>query len=157
MDGLNLALNQFITPPPGVTLPAGPKALIVITDGVEGVSTTPEGAVVDRARANGIPIFTIGVTNTRNNALLTRLPTLTGGEYIDTLDATRIAAAYTSIADKLKNEYLLTVPSTITDCNDHTIYVDVTGQAVAGERSTPVPRSLVVAPRQASRCRTWRA
>src|SRR4030095_2384696 len=30
------------------------------------------------------------------------------------------------IADKLKNEYLLTVPSTITDCNNHEVGVRVT-------------------------------
>ncbi len=111
MDGLNVALNQFITPP--VTLPPGPKAIIAITDGLENASTTPEGAVVDSARANSIPIFTIGVTDTRNTTLLTRLPTLTGGEYIPAPTDAEIAAAYTRISDRLKNEYLLTVPSTI--------------------------------------------
>jgi VWFA-related protein len=131
IDGLNASLNQFITP--GVTLPDGPKALIAITDGLENSSTTPEGAVVDSARANGIPIFTVGVSDPRNTALLNRLPTLTGGEYISTASSAEIAAAYSRIADKLKNEYLLSVPSTITDCNDHTIFVDVTGQTVAGQ------------------------
>ena len=119
IDGLNASLNQFITP--GVTLPDGPRALIAITDGLDNSSTTAEGAVVDGARANGIAIFTIGVTGTRNTALLTRLPTLTGGEYIATATSAEIAAAYTRIADKLKNEYLLTVPSTITDCNNHEV------------------------------------
>jgi len=126
IDGLNAALGQFITPPAGVTLPNGPKALIAITDGIENSSTTPEGAVVDSARDNGIPIFTIGVTDTRNTALLTRLPTLTGGEYIAAPTNAEIAAAYTRIADKLKNEYLLSVPSTITDCNNHEVGVRVT-------------------------------
>ena len=126
IDGLNVALNQFITPPPGVTLPDGPRALIAITDGLDNSSTTSEGAVVDSARANGIAIFTIGVTDTRNTALLTRLPTLTGGEYIATATSAEIAAAYTRIADKLKNEYLLTVPSTIADCSNHEVGVLVT-------------------------------
>jgi VWFA-related protein len=125
IDGLNSALNQFITPPAGVTLPNGPKAIIAITDGRDNSSTTAEGAVVDGARANGIPLFTIGVTGTRNTALLNRLPTLTGGEYIDTANSAQIAAAYTRIADRLKNEYLLAVSSTITDCNSHEIQVRV--------------------------------
>ncbi len=70
MDALNVSLNQFITPPPSVTLPPGPKAIIMVTDGIENASTTPESAVVDSALANSIPIFTIGVTDTRNTALL---------------------------------------------------------------------------------------
>jgi VWFA-related protein len=143
MDGLNVALNQFITPP--VTLPPGPKAIIAVTDGLENASTTPEGAVIDSARANSIPIFTIGVTATRNTTLLTRLPTLTGGEYIAAPTGDEIAAAYTRISDRLKNEYLLTVPSTITDCNSHEMRVRVqndpakTGISTFARCSAPPP------------------
>ena len=109
----------------------------MVTDGDENASTaTPESAVVDSARANSIPLFTIGVgtiTLRRHARCCTRLREMTRAANTSLRQPSEIAAAYTRIADRLNNEYLLTVPSTITDCNDHTIFVDVTGQAVTGQ------------------------
>ena len=45
-------------PPP---LPAGPKAIILISDGGENESSLSQSDVVALANANSIPIFTIGV------------------------------------------------------------------------------------------------
>jgi len=126
LDAINLAINQFVTPP--VPLPGGPKAVIVITDGGENSSQTSEGAVIDNAAGNSIPIFTIGVGNIQRLEMLMRLPAQTGGEYLPAPNDAEIAAAYVTLSELLNNEYLLTIPSSISDCNQHTLQVGVTGQ-----------------------------
>ena len=37
-DGINVALDHFVSPPAGVTLPSGPKAVVVISDGNDNAS-----------------------------------------------------------------------------------------------------------------------
>ncbi len=37
-DGINVALDHFVSPPAGVTLPSGPRAVVVISDGVDNAS-----------------------------------------------------------------------------------------------------------------------
>lgn len=126
LDAINLAVDQFSAPP--VPLPTGPKAVIAITDGNENASTTPEGAVVDNARDNSIPIFTIGVANVQRLELMERLPALTGGAYLPAPSDPEIAGAYVTISELLNNEYLLSFQSSISDCANHTLKVGVTGQ-----------------------------
>jgi VWFA-related protein len=127
LDALDLALNQFTSPT--VTLPAGPKAIILLTDGGENSSTVTEGAVNDKARAQSIPIFTVGVSTILRAELLQRLATLSGGEYLPSPNDAAIAQAYSGISNRLNNEYLLTIQSSITDCNQHTLTVTVAGQS----------------------------
>jgi len=129
LDAINLAVNQFSAPP--VPLPGGPKAVIAITDGGENASTTSEGAVEDNANANSIPIFTVGVGTIKRPELLSRLAVQTGGEYLPAPSDPEIAAAYVTISERLNNEYLLTIPSSISDCGQHTLQVSVTGQTTA--------------------------
>jgi hypothetical protein len=63
--------------------------------------------------------------------LLTRLAAQSGGEYLPAPTPAAIADAYVTISELLNNEYLLTITSSITDCNQHTLEVTVTGQAAA--------------------------
>jgi VWFA-related protein len=129
LDALNLSINQFVTPP--VPLPPGPKAIIAVTDGGDNASQIVEGVVHDNAAANSIPIFTIGVSTIIRPELLTRLAAQSGGEYLPAPTPAAIADAYVTISELLNREYLLTIPSSITDCNQHTLEVTVTGQAAA--------------------------
>jgi VWFA-related protein len=122
LDALNLSINQF-TPP--TQLPPGPKAVIAVTDGGDNASQVVEGVVHDNARANSIPIFVIGVSTIINPNLLTRLATLSGGDYIPAPNPADISAAYVTISELLNNEYLLSIQSSITDCNPHTLAVTV--------------------------------
>ncbi len=129
LDALDLALDQFITL--AASLPEGPKAVIVVTDGRENASGIVEGVVHDKARDNSIPIFSIGVTTNINTNLLTRLAVQSGGAYLPAPTDAEIAAAYVTISELLNNDYLLTIDSSITDCNSHTMQVTVTGQGSA--------------------------
>ncbi len=145
LDGVNKAVNQFQTP--SVQLPPGPKAVILISDGAENSSAIGEEHVVQNALDNSVPIFTVGVGSVRAG-LMTRLAVETGGVYLPAPSDSEIAAAYTNISNRLKNEYLLSIPSSsITDCGNHTLQVSVTGQAApASVTFARCPPSLFAVP-----------
>jgi VWFA-related protein len=131
LDAINVSMNQFIAP--SSPLPAGPKAIIVVTDGGENASTVTASDVVAIANDNSIPIFTVGVgniTNQRRIDLLTALGTQSGGDYLPAPNDAEIAAAYATISLLLNNEYLVTIPANaVTDCAQHILQVTVAGQA----------------------------
>jgi VWFA-related protein len=130
LDAINVSMDQFITPPS--PLPAGPKAIIVITDGGENASMVTASEAVATANDNSIPIFIIGVgdiTIQKRINLLTQLTTETGGDYLPAPGDAEIAGAYATISQLLSNEYLLTLPANaVTDCGQHVLQVTVTGQ-----------------------------
>jgi VWFA-related protein len=129
LDAINLAVDQFVTPP--VALPTGPKAIVVISDGGENESNVEQSDVIDYANANSIAVFSIGVgdlTIPGRAELLGDLAVETGGEYFPTANDTQIADAYTAILTRLGNEYLITIPSGIGDCGVHTMQVAVPNQ-----------------------------
>jgi Mg-chelatase subunit ChlD len=131
LDALDLGIDQFTAP--ASPLPAGPKAVIVITDGGETDSTATKSDVIANANDNSIPIFTIGVGDIIGEGgleLLTKLPDKTGGLYTPAPSDAEIAAAYVTVSKLLNNEFLLTIPSGITDCFLHTLQITVAGQPV---------------------------
>jgi VWFA-related protein len=130
LDALDLAVNQFVSPP--TALPVGPKAVILVSDGGENNSLVTESEVVALANANSIPLFMIGVgdlANLGNEELLTSLSTETGGQYYPTSTDEEIQAAYADISLLLTQEYLITIPNGIADCAVHVLEVTVAGQA----------------------------
>jgi VWFA-related protein len=128
LDALLLAVNQFVTPPH--TLPAGPKAIILVSDGGENQSDATQSEVIALANENSIPIFTIGVgdvTQPGRTQLMQELGDETGGLYYAP-DEYEIEEAYASIAELLSNEYLLKFEDGITDCDVHRLRIKVTGE-----------------------------
>ena len=128
-DAVSMALDQFSAP--SVTLPAGPKAVIVISDGEDNDSDETLNAIIDQAGSNGIPVFSIAVptASTSGQNVLNALAARTGGDYIQATDAAAVTAAYATISSLLDNGYLITFQSSISDCNQHTLVVQATGQA----------------------------
>ena len=128
LDALDLAINEFATPPS--PLPSGPKAVIVISDGGENSSSVTKSMAIADANAGSIPVFNIGVGNVNAGrlALLTDVADGTGGHYLPAPTDADITAAYATVSDLLSNEYLLTIPSSISDCAQHTLQVTVAGQ-----------------------------
>ncbi len=59
LDAIQIAVNHILAPP--AALPAGPKAVIVISDGVDNQSVIEASAIFQLASENSIPIFTVGV------------------------------------------------------------------------------------------------
>ena len=137
-DAINVALDHFNSPPAGATLPAGPRAVVVISDGLDNSSVNTQGFVIDKASSLGIPLFTIavGTPGTTGSNVMNALAARTGGTYISAPTQTEISAAYATISGLLDNGYLLSFVSSITDCNPHTLSVTVAGQGTAETRFT---------------------
>jgi len=137
-DGINVALDHFVSPPDGVTLPSGPKAVVLISDGQDNASINTQSFVIDKASSLGIPVFTIavGTPGTDGSNLMNALAARTGGNYISAPTTTEVTAAYATISSRLDNGYLLSFASSITDCNPHTLSVTVAGQGTTEARFT---------------------
>lgn len=127
LDAVALSIDELGSP--SVTLPNGPKAIVLVSDGRDNASTTTFDAVVADANAASIPVFTIGVGDltTTGARLLDDLANGTGGDYFPAPDNSQIAGAYQQISNRLSNEYLLSFTSSITDCNSHNLTVNVAG------------------------------
>lgn len=54
-DGINVALDHIASPPAGVTLPSGPRAVVLISDGDDNASANTQNFVIDKASSLGIP------------------------------------------------------------------------------------------------------
>jgi VWFA-related protein len=130
LDAVALSIQQLTSPP--TTLPDGPKAVVLVSDGRDNASTTDVPAVVAAANAGGIAIFTIGVGNIApGDNILAQMAAGTGATYLPAPTDGQIADAYAQISSLLNNEYLLTFQSSITDCSSHSLQVTVTGQTAA--------------------------
>jgi VWFA-related protein len=137
-DGINVALEHLISPPAGVTLPDGPRAVVVISDGNDNTSVNKQDFVIDKASSLGIPLFSIAVgsTGTTGSNVMNILAARTGGSFIAAPTQAEITAAYATISSRLDNGYLLSFASSITDCNPHTLSVTVAGQGTTETRFT---------------------
>ena len=138
LDAVLLGVNQFVTPPH--PLPAGPKAIILVSDGGENQSDATQNEVIALANANSIPVFTIGigdVTQPGRTELMQGLGDETGGIYYPPEpNDEHIDEAYASIAELLSNEYLIKFVDGIADCAVHSLRVKVTGQDAVKVRYT---------------------
>src|SRR5690606_17989041 len=113
LDAANLGVQQF----EGISLPEGPKAVILVTDGRDSHSESNRSDVIDSANDVSIPIFTIGIGNPLDRGLetLTALASETGGQYFDATNGGEdIGAAYVSVRLLLTGEYLIEIPNGIT-------------------------------------------
>ena len=134
-DGIAAALDLFLSPPPGT----GPKAVVVISDGIDNASINTQNFVLDKASSLGIPLFTIavGTPGTAGSNVMNILAARTGASFISAPTQAEVTDAYVTISSRLDNGYLLSFVSSITDCNQHTLSVTVTGQ---GTQSTNFTR-----------------
>jgi VWFA-related protein len=137
-DAIDAALEQFVSPPPGITLPAGPKAVVIISDGLDNSSINTQSFVIDKASSLGIPLFTIAVGSpgTSGSSVMSALAASTGASFISAPSQTEVTNAYATISTRLDNGYLLSFESSITDCNPHTLSVTVAGQGTTQTQFT---------------------
>jgi Ca-activated chloride channel family protein len=91
----------------------GRKVVLVFTDGEDTASKIGSGAVVDRARAEGVMIYGIGLetvmmgVRTRPDRLLRRLAEETGGGYFELKKNADLNATFTRVAQELHSQYVL--------------------------------------------------
>lgn len=113
------------------TLPAGRRAIVLMTDGVDEYNGRPCSAitaddVIDAASGGGtrVPIYTIGLGERVDVQTLTRLSSLSGGRYLSSPARTQLEAAFLQVSDQLQKQYVLRYTS-YAAAGAHTLAVKV--------------------------------
>jgi VWFA-related protein len=113
-------------------LPMGRRAVIILTDGKD---ESPQGGAcskltiddVIRLASQGntrVPIFSIGIGDSVDEAGLARIAKLTGGIYSKTPTADQLTTSFTRLLDLLQSQYILHYTSVAAPGN-HTLVVNV--------------------------------
>ena len=93
---------------------SGRKVVIALTDGLDNQSRRSVGQVIEFAKDNHIPVYTIGLGSSSRNIDASRLKELageTGGEFHQTPTADQLTELYRKIAQELQNEYVISFTS----------------------------------------------
>ncbi|MGE5814695.1 MAG: VWA domain-containing protein [Acidobacteriota bacterium] len=92
----------------------GRKVVLVFTDGEDTASRLGSGAVVDRARTEGVMIYGIGlrtkipgVPASRPDRVLKKLADETGGGYFELKSNSELSSTFTRVAQELHSQYVL--------------------------------------------------
>jgi Ca-activated chloride channel family protein len=84
----------------------GRRALVLLSDGSDRYSTATAAQALERARASDVLIYPIAFGPERPQAFA-ELATLTGGRSFHVRDARQLPQTLKTIADELRNQYLL--------------------------------------------------
>jgi Ca-activated chloride channel family protein len=110
----------------------GRKVVLVFTDGEDTASRLGSGAVVDRARTEGVMIYGIGlrtkmpgVPASRPDRMLKRLADETGGGYFELKTNSELSSTFTRIAQELHSQYVLGFSPERLDGKVHRLEVQV--------------------------------
>jgi Ca-activated chloride channel family protein len=110
----------------------GRKVVLVFTDGEDTASRIGSGDVVDRARAEGVMIYGIGLQTkmmgmptTRPDRLLKKLAEETGGGYFELKKNSDLNAAFTRVAQELHSQYVIGFSPDRLDGKVHKLEVQV--------------------------------
>jgi VWFA-related protein len=113
----------------------GRRVILVFTDGDDQGSRVGLGSVVDRARAEEVMVYSIGLESnyfngqrqvrTRPDRGLRRLADETGGGYFELDKTDELAPTFTKVAQELHSQYLLAFDQTARDGKVHKLAVKV--------------------------------
>lgn len=115
MTGLNLIKSE-----------TGRRAIIVYTDGGNNVAPFSPQAVIDSARANNLPIYTIALGANTEDDSLKRIADETSGLFFKALSAEEMKIIYGKLAVLMQNYYVMAHASTDPEYNRTFRSVDVT-------------------------------
>jgi hypothetical protein len=134
IDAINEALKLFASTP---TLPKGPRAIILASDGGDNSSVSTGLAVVTEANKQGVAVFGIGLGDTSLNVrnrnitgaeLMRELAGQTGGWYGEATDSSSIGELYLQVSNLLENEYLLVFPYDVKECQTYGMRILISGE-----------------------------
>jgi Ca-activated chloride channel family protein len=109
----------------------GRRVVLVFTDGEDTASRIGLGDVVDRARAEEVMVYAIGLESeflnqrTRPDRGLRRLADETGGGYFELKRTSELAATFTRVAQELHSQYVLGFEATQLDGKVHRLQVRI--------------------------------
>jgi Ca-activated chloride channel family protein len=116
----------------------GKKALIVFTDGNDNASVLTAQEAVNRARNNGVPLFTIAEGDATQNSqfkkILAELSESTGGSTFEVQDPKEMKSVFLQISAELRHMYLLTYKPPRAPADGKWRKIDVTVPSVEGAR-----------------------
>ena len=112
----------------------GRRVILVFTDGDDTASKTSLGSVIDRARADEVMIYAIGLESkymgpngrmirTRPDRGLRRIADETGGGYFELERTTDLAPTFTRVAQELHSQYVIGFPPAQLDGRVHKLTV----------------------------------
>jgi Ca-activated chloride channel homolog len=94
----------------------GRRVVLVFTDGADTFSRTSSGKVLDRARAEGVMVYGIGLETrigprgryvSKPDRVLRRLAEETGGGYFELKKTDELGSTFTRVAQELHSQYVL--------------------------------------------------
>src|SRR3954451_20342423 len=107
----------------------GRKVILVFTDGDDTESKLRLGTVMDRARAEEVMIYAIGLeskfmgTTTKPDSGLRKIAEETGGGYFELKRAPDLAPTFTKVAQELHSQYVIGFAPTLLDNKVHKLAV----------------------------------
>ena len=113
----------------------GRRVVLVFTDGDDTESKTRLGTVIDRARADEVMVYAIGLESnyfngqrmvrSRPDSGLKKIADETGGGYFELQKTTELAPTFTRVAQELHSQYVLGFSPTQLDGRVHKLTVRV--------------------------------
>lgn len=121
----------------------GRKVVLVFTDGDDTSSRVGRGSVLDRARAEEVMIYAIGLQSefmgqrTKPDSGLRRLADETGGGYFELKSNTDLGPTFTRVAQELHSQYALGFEAQVLDGKVHklTVKMKQAGMTARARRS----------------------
>ncbi len=111
----------------------GRKVILVFTDGDDTESRMRLGTVIDRARAEEVMIYAIGLESiyfngqqkvrTKPDSGLRKIADETGGGYFELTKASELASTFTKVAQELHSQYVIGFAPTQLDNKVHKLVV----------------------------------
>lgn len=108
------------------------RAVVVLSDGIDEGSTVTLTEIIDSARNQGVPVFTIGLGEVFL-AALQELADETGGQYFSAPVSSDLQEIYRQITDILTNRYVIDYESSSSGGNDITVDVNIDQNGDQGE------------------------
>ena len=125
----------------------GRKVVLIFTDGDDTESKTRLGTVIDRARAEEVMIYSIGLESvyfngqsrvrTKPDGGLRKISDETGGGYFELTRASDLAPTFTKVAQELHSQYVIGFTPTLLDNKVHKLMVKMAkpGMSAQARRS----------------------
>jgi Ca-activated chloride channel family protein len=125
----------------------GRRVILVFTDGDDTSSRLSQGSVIDRARAEEVMVYAIGLESnyfngqhmvrTKPDGGLRRISDETGGGYFELKKSSELASTFTKVAQELHSQYVIGFAPTQLDNRVHKLAVKMkqTGMTARARRS----------------------
>lgn len=137
----------------GTSAPQSRRAIVLLTDGIDNSSTIARNTVLDRVRAQGFPLYVVGLGADLDRPTLQALADASqGGQAFVAPTSAQLASIYTSLSARIATQYLVAYKSNVRSApagTDLTLTLQVVrGGALLGTATTTftVPAGRAVVP-----------